>query len=242
MNVAVVIPTLNEEESIAAVVSSIPRDCVDRVIVADGGSRDATTSRARSPGAEMIDAGRGYGAPASQGRSPPKMPTSSSSSTATAPTIRAPSRRWSAHSFRAARFRHRLARARPARAWQHRLAPARSRPPGRWGMCAAALRRALHRHVRVPCDLRDGVAGARYARADLRLEYRDADAGRAAGLRVLEVPVDYRRRSGGDLKVAGSLSGRSRRRAHRRDVHSSCRRARRSQRMRDPQREPSGAR
>jgi hypothetical protein len=28
-----------------------------------------------------------------------------------------------------------------------------------------------------------------------------------AGLRILEVPVDYRRRSGGDSKVAGSLSG-----------------------------------
>jgi hypothetical protein len=31
-------------------------------------------------------------------------------------------------------------------------------------------------------------------------------AGRA-GLRVLEIPVDYRRRSGGDSKVAGSLAG-----------------------------------
>jgi hypothetical protein len=28
-----------------------------------------------------------------------------------------------------------------------------------------------------------------------------------AGLRILEVPVDYRRRNGGDSKVAGSLSG-----------------------------------
>ena len=28
-----------------------------------------------------------------------------------------------------------------------------------------------------------------------------------AGLRILELPVDYRRRSGGESKVAGSLSG-----------------------------------
>jgi len=28
-----------------------------------------------------------------------------------------------------------------------------------------------------------------------------------AGLRILEIPVDYRRRSGGSSKVAGSLSG-----------------------------------
>ena len=35
--VTVVIPTLNEEASIAAVVRAIPRDLVERVIVADGG-------------------------------------------------------------------------------------------------------------------------------------------------------------------------------------------------------------
>jgi hypothetical protein len=28
-----------------------------------------------------------------------------------------------------------------------------------------------------------------------------------AGLRILEIPVDYRRRSGGDSKVAGTLPG-----------------------------------
>jgi hypothetical protein len=28
-----------------------------------------------------------------------------------------------------------------------------------------------------------------------------------AGLRILEIPVDYRRRSGGHSKVAGTLSG-----------------------------------
>jgi len=41
----VVIPTLNEEASIADVVRGIPRDLIDRVIVADGGSKDATAAR-----------------------------------------------------------------------------------------------------------------------------------------------------------------------------------------------------
>src|SRR3984893_1787724 len=59
--IVVVIPTLDEEQSIADVVRSIPRTIVSRVIVADGGSRDATAARAKAAGADVIDAGRGYG-------------------------------------------------------------------------------------------------------------------------------------------------------------------------------------
>src|SRR2546423_3353311 len=59
--VAVVIPTLDEEQSIADVGRSLPRAIVPRVIVTDGGSRDATAARAQAAGAEVIDAGRGYG-------------------------------------------------------------------------------------------------------------------------------------------------------------------------------------
>src|SRR5260370_31634049 len=59
--IVVVIPTLDEEESIADVVRSLPRAIVSRVIVADGGSRDATAQRASAAGADVIDAGRGYG-------------------------------------------------------------------------------------------------------------------------------------------------------------------------------------
>src|SRR5258708_10133140 len=59
--IVVVIPTLDEEQSIAEVVRSIPRAIVSRVIVADGGSRDATAARAKAAGADVIDAGRGYG-------------------------------------------------------------------------------------------------------------------------------------------------------------------------------------
>src|ERR1700682_1100476 len=57
----VVIPTFNEEQSIGDVVGRIPRQLVGRVIVADGGSRDATAARAKSAGADVVDAGRGYG-------------------------------------------------------------------------------------------------------------------------------------------------------------------------------------
>src|SRR5712692_5087899 len=61
MSVAVVIPTLNEAKSIGAVVSSLPKDIVDCVIVADGGSVDGTTDKARRAGAQIVVAGKGYG-------------------------------------------------------------------------------------------------------------------------------------------------------------------------------------
>src|SRR5260221_243992 len=51
----VVIPTLDEEQSIAEVVRSIPRAIASRVIVADGGSCDATAARAKAAGADVID-------------------------------------------------------------------------------------------------------------------------------------------------------------------------------------------
>ena len=52
--VALVIPTLNEEEPIAAVIRAVPRDVVDEVIVADSGSEDRTVERARAAGARVI--------------------------------------------------------------------------------------------------------------------------------------------------------------------------------------------
>src|SRR6185436_6880993 len=61
VQIVVAIPTLNEEDSIADVVHSIPRDVVDQIIVADGGSTDRTRDEAFDAGANVIDAGRGYG-------------------------------------------------------------------------------------------------------------------------------------------------------------------------------------
>src|SRR5476649_318230 len=59
--VTVVIPTLNEEDSIGAVVASLPREIVSQAIVVDGGSIDGTAARASQAGALVIAAGKGYG-------------------------------------------------------------------------------------------------------------------------------------------------------------------------------------
>src|SRR5687767_6609061 len=63
MKVSVIIPALNEEEPIAAVV----RDCLatglpDEVIVVDNGSTDQTAERARAAGAKVVaEPTPGYG-------------------------------------------------------------------------------------------------------------------------------------------------------------------------------------
>jgi len=59
--VAVVIPTLNEAATIAAVIREIPHAFSAEIIVADSGSTDGTQAAARAAGARVIDAGRGYG-------------------------------------------------------------------------------------------------------------------------------------------------------------------------------------
>lgn len=62
MTVAVIIPALNEEDTITAVLRAIPRDLVERVIVVDNGSTDATPQIAETEGAEVVfEAKRGYG-------------------------------------------------------------------------------------------------------------------------------------------------------------------------------------
>ena len=51
MAVTVIIPALNEEESIGQVLSEIPTSVVDEVIVVDGGSTDRTVAIAQASGA-----------------------------------------------------------------------------------------------------------------------------------------------------------------------------------------------
>ncbi len=63
MRAVAVIPTRDEEATIAAVVSAIPRSVVSEVIVVDNGSRDRTAEHARSADAKVVSEPlAGYGA------------------------------------------------------------------------------------------------------------------------------------------------------------------------------------
>ena len=61
-NVVAVIPALDEELSIAAVITGLRAQGLTRIIVADNGSRDATVAVATAAGATVVPAARrGYG-------------------------------------------------------------------------------------------------------------------------------------------------------------------------------------
>jgi len=60
--IAVIIPALNEEEPIAAVVRAcLATGLPNEIIVVDNGSTDQTAERARAAGARVVAAPRGYG-------------------------------------------------------------------------------------------------------------------------------------------------------------------------------------
>ena len=60
---AVLIPALNEEEALPAVLRALPRDRLLVVVVVDNGSTDRTAAVARAEGAVVVaEAERGYGA------------------------------------------------------------------------------------------------------------------------------------------------------------------------------------
>jgi glycosyltransferase involved in cell wall biosynthesis len=62
MKVSVIIPALNEEQSIGKVIAAIPRDIASEVIVIDNGSIDQTAQVAASAGARVVhEPVRGYG-------------------------------------------------------------------------------------------------------------------------------------------------------------------------------------
>jgi glycosyltransferase involved in cell wall biosynthesis len=205
--VAVVIPTLNESESIAAVVAGLPRHVVDRVIVADGGSTDDTIAQARRAGAETIEAGRGYGRACLAGAQAADdadiivfMDGDGADDPAAIADMVA--------ALRSSRYdfvigsRARGERERGSMASHQILS----------GLVAGALiglfygvrytdmcaYRAIPRTTLLALGMRELTYGW-----NLEMQMRVA----RAGLRVLELPVAYRRRIGGQSKVAGSLRG-----------------------------------
>lgn len=62
MRVSVIIPALNEAESIGFVVGEMPWALIDECIVVDNGSTDDTARIAAEAGARVVTAPRGYGA------------------------------------------------------------------------------------------------------------------------------------------------------------------------------------
>jgi glycosyltransferase involved in cell wall biosynthesis len=204
--IAVIIPTLNEEASIGAVVSAIPRDLVSRIIVADSGSSDATRERALDAGADVLDVGRGYGRACLAAAMAAHdadilvfMDGDGADDPASIAALVAPIREGSYDFVIGSRLRG--AREPGSMAW-HQLAAGLLVGLGMrmlYGvrytdMCAF---RAIRRDALLALGMREMTYGW-----NIEMQMRAA----RAGLRILEIPVPYRCRSGGASKVAGNLS------------------------------------
>jgi glycosyltransferase involved in cell wall biosynthesis len=206
-DVAVILPVLNEEQSIGEVIRQIPRDLVGRVIVADGGSGDATAMIAARAGAEVIDVGPGYGraclAAAVAARDATIlvfMDGDGADDPASIARLIEPIRSGGCDFVIGSRARGK--REPGSMAW-HQLAAGRLAGSAmrllygvRYSdMCAF---RAIRRNALLELGMRELTYGW-----NIEMQMRAA----RTGLRILEIPVDYRRRSGGRSKVAGSFSG-----------------------------------
>jgi glycosyltransferase involved in cell wall biosynthesis len=205
--VAVIIPTFNEAESIASVVGELPRDIVNDVIVADGGSTDGTQERARAAGARLIAPGRGYGRACLAGAQAAENADilvfrdgDGADDPAAIAALVTP--------LRAGDYDFVIA----SRARGEREAGSMSSHQIFAGLIAGRLTgllygvrytdmcafRAIRRDALLALGMREMTYGW-----NLEMQMRVA----RAGLRVLELPVAYRRRIGGQSKVAGSLRG-----------------------------------
>jgi glycosyltransferase involved in cell wall biosynthesis len=207
--VAAVIPTLNEAETIAGAIASIPREVVHEVIVADSSSRDGTASIAQAAGARVVTlTAPGYGRACAAGVAAASadcgiilfLDGDGADRVDLADMLVAPIRNGT-HDF-VIGSRVSGEREPGSMSWHQVLA----------GRLAGWLMSLLYRvHYTDMCAFR---AIRRDALA--RLVMRETTYGwniemqmkaARAGLRILELPVPYRCRAGGSSKVAGTVRG-----------------------------------
>jgi glycosyltransferase involved in cell wall biosynthesis len=208
LDVAVVIPALNEAATIAGVVREIPRALVREIIVADGGSNDGTAELARAAGAQVIfPAERGYGCACAAGTAAVRdcgiivfMDGDGADRGDLMAQLIEPIRQGT-HDFVIA-SRTRGVHETGAMGW-HQVAVGYLAGLGmrllyrvRYSdMCAY---RAIRRECLGRLDMREMTYGW-----NIEMQMKAA----RLGLRILEIPMPYRRRAGGRSKVAGSLRG-----------------------------------
>ena len=205
--VSVVIPCLNEEDAIAGVVGEVLAQGVDEVIVVDNGSTDGTAARASEAGSRVIsEPRRGYGRACAAGvsgvRSDADIVCFLDGDGSDVPSflvaIAGPVARGEADFAMGSRPRGR--REAGSMTPQQLVA----------GHLAGLLMRVVYgvhftdmspfRAIRA-AQLRDlGMSEQTYG-WNLEMQMRVA----AAGLRILEMPVDHRCRRGGVSKVSGNV-------------------------------------
>jgi len=208
-NVSVIIPALNEEEPIAGVVreclaTGLPGD----VIVVDNGSTDCTAERAREAGARVVAAPRGYGRACAAGvrALAPEcdiavfLDGDGSDVPALMNQLVDPIARGTRDFVIGSRTRGQ--RQPGSMNFQQILS---GRIAGLIVRLLYGVRytdmcpfRAIRRDALAKLDMREQTYGW-----NLEMQMKAA----RAGLRILEIPVNHRRRAGGESKVSGTLRG-----------------------------------
>ena len=208
-NVSVIIPALNEEEPIAGVVreclaTGLPND----LIVVDNGSTDRTAQRAREAGARVVMAPHGYGRACAAGvraLSPDCqivvfLDGDGSDVPAMMNKLVDPIARGAQDFVIGSRTRGQ--REPGSMNFQQILS---GRIAGFILRLLYGVRytdmcpfRAVRRDALAKLDMREETYGW-----NLEMQMKAA----RAGVRILEIPVNHRRRSGGESKVSGTLRG-----------------------------------
>ena len=209
MRVSVIIPALNEEETIADVVRGVPPATANEVIVVDNGSEDRTSERASSAGARVVEELRqGYGracAAGVQALSPDCeivvfLDGDGSDCPELMDHLVEPIKQRLYDFVVGSRTR---GRREPGSLNLQQVFAGRAA-----GLFLRALYgvrytdmcpfRAIRREMLESLGMREQTYGW-----NLEMQMRSA----RAGLRILEVPVNHRRRAGGESKVSGTLRG-----------------------------------
>ena len=206
--VGLIIPVLNEEEALPGVLAAIPRDAVDAVIVVDGGSTDRTVERARAAGARVLTLRqRGYGRACRAGAEAADdcgilvfLDGDGSDCPELIPALVDPIAAGDCDFVIGSRCR---GEREPGSMAVHQLVAGRLiggavrllYGVGYTDMCPF---RAIRRDALLRLGMREETYGW-----NLEMQMRAA----RAGLRILELPVAHRRRTGGVSKVAGNLRG-----------------------------------
>jgi glycosyltransferase involved in cell wall biosynthesis len=204
--ISVIIPALNEAESIGKVVSEMPWHLIAECIVIDNGSTDATASIAQAAGARVIQSTRGYGAACLAGSNAALLSSTilvymdgdGSDVIADLPRLVSPIQKDEADFVIGSRLRgtREPGSMLGSQVFAGHGAGILLRLLGRGNYTDMGPFRAIRRTSFEQLQMSELTYGW-----NLEMQIKAAQH----HLRILEIPVDYRRRIGGKSKVSGDL-------------------------------------